>query len=226
MTWTFAANGGAGQVTKYRLYYVGLSKQTTVAGAITAGSQTVTPASMAGIAITTVLAVVDADGTASEAVTVTGVTGTTFTATFLDAHAANWLVNVPDPVYWTDCDIDIAWSGNLWKAVPIIPGTINVQPTGSTASWKIGDADGVWFPLLVTSNGAENCLAAIYEAGFAPGNKSSVPDDVAELFSGRVDRVNMTTDAEDTIEFVLMQSAGLDAGYLPTRLLSTLLQRS
>lgn len=57
---------------------------TTVAAAISAGAQTVTPASMAGIVVGSVL-VIDT-GAKREEVAVTAVTATTFTATFAQAH--------------------------------------------------------------------------------------------------------------------------------------------
>jgi Phage gp6-like head-tail connector protein len=59
---------------------------TTIALAISAGAQTVTPGSMAGIAVGTALRV-DA-GTSQEIIVVTAVTSTTFTATFGLTHAA------------------------------------------------------------------------------------------------------------------------------------------
>lgn len=66
---------------------------TTVALALSAtGSRTVTPASMAGILNGITLIVSNADGTNSEAVVVTAVTGTTFTAVFATTKAAAWLV--------------------------------------------------------------------------------------------------------------------------------------
>lgn len=67
---------------------------TTVAAAIAAGEQTVTPASMAAIGVGTVLTI-DA-GPDRERVVVTAVAATTFTATFARAHAAGaWVCAVP-----------------------------------------------------------------------------------------------------------------------------------
>lgn len=59
--------------------------QTSIAAAISAGVQTVTPASMANIAATMVL-LIDS-GTSAEYVIVTSVSATTFTATFALSHA-------------------------------------------------------------------------------------------------------------------------------------------
>lgn len=59
---------------------------TTIAGAVSTGAQTVTPASMAGIIVGTILTI-DV-GPLREMVTVTAVSSTTFTATFANAHAA------------------------------------------------------------------------------------------------------------------------------------------
>jgi len=55
---------------------------TTVAANIAVGSDTVTPASMTGIAVGSLLWVVNPSGTNGEVISVTAVAGTTFTATF------------------------------------------------------------------------------------------------------------------------------------------------
>lgn len=68
-----------------RVEYVAGHPVTTVANAISAGSQTVTPASMAGIIAGSVLTI--DDGSRQEQVVVTAVTATTFTATFAQAHS-------------------------------------------------------------------------------------------------------------------------------------------
>lgn len=226
MTWTFSADGGDGEVPKNRLYYLGLGTVTTVAASISAGSQTVTPASMRGITVGASLTATNADGTSQETVIVSGVTGTTFTATFLNAHTAGWLVTAPLPVYWTDRDIDVYWNGHLWTAQPITPEAINNQPTGAQAAFKIDDANNVWFPLLMAINGGELALAAIYEAGFAPSNRSSIPDDVEPVFAGRVDRSTLSTVNEDNIEIILMPPAQQDSAELPNRLVATMVRSS
>jgi hypothetical protein len=216
----FGTHGGDGEVPKKRLYYVALGAPTTVALSVAAGSHAVTPASMTAITIGTVLSIANADGTAAETVTVTGTTGTTFTATFVNAHTANFLVVAPNPQYWTDNDVDIAWNGQLWKASSITPGPVNNQPTGAVASFKIGDALTTLLPILQATNGAELALAAIYEAGFLITNQSAVPDQVVEIFSGRVDRAVVPTGTEDNIEFTLMPPAQQDSAELPTRLIA------
>lgn len=70
---------------------------TTIAGNISAGTRTVTPASMAGIIVGTVLRI-DVDTSAMEWVTVTAVTGTTFTAVFSVAHTGPLTISgIPEP---------------------------------------------------------------------------------------------------------------------------------
>ena len=128
------------------------------------------------------------------------------------------------PVYWTDCDIDITWNGHTWVASPIMAGGVNNQPSGATASFEYGDADGAVFTALGTQNGGELAVAAIYEAGFLLSNQSAVPDEVAQIFSGRVDRVQISTQQKDTIVFTFMPPAITNTATLPTRLLSTLLR--
>ena len=128
------------------------------------------------------------------------------------------------PVYWTDCDIDILWGGQTWKASPIIAGGVNNQPSGAVASFDYGDADGTVFALLGAQNGAELSPGAIYEAGFLLTNASAVPDEVIQIFSGRIDRVQISTDQKDTITFTFMPPTIAAAAMLPTRLLATLLR--
>lgn len=61
---------------------------TTVAGAISTGSQVITPASMTNIVVGQLLTI-NTGASDSEAVVVTAVTATTFTATFAKSHLAN-----------------------------------------------------------------------------------------------------------------------------------------
>lgn len=65
---------------------------TTVAGAITAGTRTVTPVSMLGIKAAETVLDVD-DGENWESVIPTAITGTTFTATFAKNHDASTRIN-------------------------------------------------------------------------------------------------------------------------------------
>jgi uncharacterized phiE125 gp8 family phage protein len=70
---------------------------TSVALGISAGAQTVTPASMAGIAVGSVLTI--DEGASRESVMVTAVAATTFTAVFAETHEAGARVSaVPDGV--------------------------------------------------------------------------------------------------------------------------------
>jgi hypothetical protein len=67
--------------------------KTTVALAVSStGSQTVTPASMTGIQVNSIL-VYDLGGTNQETIVVTAVTGTTFTAVFAKTHGTNVIIN-------------------------------------------------------------------------------------------------------------------------------------
>ena len=128
------------------------------------------------------------------------------------------------PVYWTDCDIDIVWGGYTWKAAPIVAGSVSSAPTGATATFDYGDAGGTVFTALAAQNGGELSDAAIYEAGFLLTNATAVPDQVVQIFSGRIDNVQISTDQKDTITFTFMPPAISQAATLPFRLLSTLLR--
>jgi hypothetical protein len=71
---------------------------TSIAAAVSAGTQTVTPASMSNIELGILLAI--DTGANREIVMVTAVTGTTFTATFASSHAAGVNVAGSEMVYW------------------------------------------------------------------------------------------------------------------------------
>lgn len=135
-----------------------------------------------------------------------------------------YFIALNTPVYWTDCDIDITWNGHTWVASPITQGAVSNQPSGATASFQYGDAAGTVFTALAAQNGGELAVAAIYEAGFLLTNQSAIPDEVLEIFSGRVDRVAVTTSGSDTLTFTLMPPALTTVATLPTRLLATLLR--
>jgi hypothetical protein len=136
-----------------------------------------------------------------------------------------YYLGLATPLYWTDFgDFDIEWDGHRWLAQPITSGPVNNQPSGAVASFKIADGDDVWFPIFAAAAGGELALAAIYEAGFAVTNQTPVPDQVVEIFSGRVDYSTVHSDTEDSIEITLMPPAQMTAIYLPTRLLSTLVR--
>lgn len=68
-------------------FVAGHGPSTTIAASITAGAQTVTPASMTGIYAGTRLDI-DSGTSSFEVVTVSSVTSTTFTATFASSHSA------------------------------------------------------------------------------------------------------------------------------------------
>jgi hypothetical protein len=70
---------------------------TTIASSITAGTRTVTPASMSTIKVGCVVHVTD--GGSSEDVEVTAITGTTFTAVFAYNHTAPVNITVRQPPF-------------------------------------------------------------------------------------------------------------------------------
>lgn len=152
--------------------------------------------------------------------------------TFFAAHAGDgevpksrlYYIGLTVPVYWTDYDIDIAWGGFRWIAQPITPGPVTNQPDGQSATFQVADAGGTLFTALVAESGGELAEAAIYEAGFLTTNKTAVPDEVLQIFAGRVDRATSDSSIGDIVEFVLMPPAQKDAGELPTRLISTLVR--
>ena len=193
------------------------------ASPIAAGTTTYTD-NIADASLGVVAPTASTGGANAELVTVTGISGTTFTATFILAHYPNWLLGVPNPLYWTDCDIPIVWSGQTWVPQSITVEAINAQPTGNVTAFKIGDAANVWFPILAACNGGELAIATIYEAGFLLTNLSAVPDAVQTIYTGRVDHTTASTVNEDNIEITLMPPTVTTAGSLPVRLISTLLR--
>ena len=83
-----------GEYTPLHIAALSQPVNTTSATTISAGSQTVTPASMANIFVGTQLFFSGGTG-ASETVIVTAVTGTTFTATFANGHSGAYTITTP-----------------------------------------------------------------------------------------------------------------------------------
>lgn len=119
---------------------------TTVAANIAAGSQTVTPASMAGISTGTPLVVANPGGTNSETVTVTAVTGSTFTATFTLTKTGSGITVNGTTATVTVTSTAVGRDANgvellaMWKAA----GNTQIYPagSGSTASGQTGKLTG------------------------------------------------------------------------------------
>jgi hypothetical protein len=88
---------------------------TTIALPITAGAATVTPAKMDGITIGCDLWI-DGDFANSEAVSVTAVTSTTFTAAFANAHPGNMISVVGYPLLTNAGFGTHAWPGAIYSA--------------------------------------------------------------------------------------------------------------
>ena len=92
----FVAQGDGVTTTWDLPCYATKSSLTQVVGTVTAGAgRVVTPLSMTGIVVGTVLTAMNADASSPEVITVTAVTSATFTATFASNKAANWLIQAP-----------------------------------------------------------------------------------------------------------------------------------
>src|SRR6185312_6424045 len=76
----------------YGIPYAAPTIATSIASSVTAGTQTVTPASMANITLAQSLLIDSANPALTEVVLVTAVTSTTFTATFANSHGTGALV--------------------------------------------------------------------------------------------------------------------------------------
>lgn len=101
----FSLGGSAGTCTGSRV-------DTTSTTAVSAGSRTVTPANMTNIVAGKML-ILDAGTSAQEAISVSSVTATTFTATFLSSHSGTWNVqaSVADSTSPAYCPVPTADGG-------------------------------------------------------------------------------------------------------------------
>jgi len=111
---------------------------TTSVTAITAGVNTVTPASMVNITTSQLLFIADPAGT-SEFVTPSGVTGTSFTATFANAHSASAYTITGETFDWTSMDTAVDLFVALkCRIVLTIEGFANwwLDPTCSLPMWQ------------------------------------------------------------------------------------------
>ena len=101
---------------------------TSIASAISSGTQTVSPASMTDIYVGSML-LIDSAGT-PETVTVTAITGSTFTAVFADAHASTPVsVQAVANSFGYPCRIR-QWNGTAW-ADAFAPAQV-IDPNGAT----------------------------------------------------------------------------------------------
>jgi hypothetical protein len=134
--------GSANQET-VTILAIGSAVSTTAAAAVAApGVSTVTPGSMLGIQVGVALHCVNAAGTASETVSVTAVTSTTFTATFASAKAINFLISTNAPSFqaaFTKAHaVNDIVCGALLPSNGGVGGTAAFLPTGNKLF--IGDA--------------------------------------------------------------------------------------
>lgn len=109
-------------------FCAGFGPVTTVAANTSAGAnQVVTPASMQGIYVGTLLTCDPGIVASREMVTVTAVTATTFTATFADAHTGPWVINcTPDEMgqaikilvgHWYEIREPV--TPQIWNKIPL-----------------------------------------------------------------------------------------------------------
>ena len=141
-----------------------LGLKTTSASGISSGSQTVTPASMAGITSGLSL-LIDAYTANQEFVTVTGTTGSTFTATFANSHSGGFAIYAGIWTPYKRSDIGGSW-GNFYNnsyfaaatsitalggggSVCVTNGSTAITGTGTswTAAMQSGAGNGgpIWF---------------------------------------------------------------------------------
>lgn len=131
-TLTIAANTGSAAYLKITRLRVATSTancvDTTYGSGITAGARTITPVSMAGIYEGMDLVITGGGGT-SEMVTVTGVTGSTFDATFAKTHTATVTIK-GIVVYGDEIVKDILSGVNNLNAGVLSSSTILIQSPG------------------------------------------------------------------------------------------------
>ena len=116
------------------------SINTTIAASISAGSQTVTPASMTGITTSTPVLIDSNSYGIQEWVTPTATTGSTFTATFINAHTGGSTVKGYGPFFSgpginnaIDTNGDIGTESTLIPYSPILGGS-TTYPTITTVT--------------------------------------------------------------------------------------------
>lgn len=156
---SFPAFASTGQwtVTGYNIYKSAALGNTTSTNAVTvAGSSTITPVSMAGIAVGHTLQCDTPGSAAYEEVVVTAITSSTFTATFANTHVAGFLIQdkASSPQYY-----------GPWTPLSGYQGT--------TSNLDIYDAQGAYWdlyrvqPLITITSGNISTVGPMSRPFFA-----------------------------------------------------------
>lgn len=125
----------------------------------------------------------------------------------------------------TDCSIGIEWGTYSWVAAGIAVSSIVNSIQGPTCSITVPDADHTLFALLDASNGGEGVVVRIYLAEFSLTNATATPDDVVQLYAGRIQSARKnTTTGLDQVEIACGPPAQVSAIDFPSRLLISLLR--
>ena len=125
-------------------------------------------------------------------------------------------------MYLTDCDHDIEYGGQRWLSHGVQVSNITNPDSGPTMSFSVADADNYVFPFLNMTNGAEGLIVNGYLAEFQIGSLSATPDDVKQIFTGRVLSARKNTVGVDIVEFSCGPPALTSSINFPTRTFGSL----
>lgn len=132
-------------------------------------------------------------------------------------------IDFSTPMYVTDCDRAIEWNGHTWLPHGITVSSITNPDTGPTMAFTAADADNYIFPWLNDTNGGEGLVVNAYVAEFAIGSASAAPDDVRQIFTGRISSSTKDTSAgKDEVQISCGPPALTSAVNFPSRTFGSL----
>jgi hypothetical protein len=89
-------------------------------------------------------------------------------------------------LYVTDCPVAIEYGGHTYVPHGVTVSQIQNPDTGPTMSFSAADADNFFFTPLNASNGGQGIVVDCYLAEFVVGSTSAAPDDVVQVYTGRI----------------------------------------
>lgn len=153
--------------------------------------------------------------------------------TWLDSHAADptqrrhllYEIDFAAPVYWTDCEIPIAWNSHMWTPKPTqSSGITSRQLEGAGASLEVGNADNIMSALFF-SGGAADKVVTVSMAFFDISSVSQIPQQVVTIFQGKIDSLTIENSGGScTATITLGPTLDQATKMLPTRKLTDILR--
>lgn len=129
------------------------------------------------------------------------------------------------PVYWTDCQIPIAWGGHMWDPKPTsTSGITSRQMDGAGATINVGNASNFLSALFFYGE-ADGALVSVRLACFDLSSNSQSPAQAPMIYQGKIDTLSISnTGGAVTAVITLGPFVEQSTKMLPTRKMTDLLR--